>query len=419
MPDVLVGRLPVVTRDGRRLRAEYIELPPPQPFNETDVTLMWETVKASSVPLLSGISAQGRLDLADPSALRAEELEPEFLPAAHSAARALVAKWPQLESVQHVWRPLDVTAGREDERNTEKRAGIFPAITRQDGTRRPTSTSRIVPTGHLWRSNLLAAMAHEVLGRIDRVEADRVPSLAAPKLIKPFEAVARQARDHSGALERPLSTWPARATAAATAFGALLSGVAPTDGGRTFAPLCYLWRLYEAWVAVQVFAQLADDDRLTQSALSDRGPGDEWHAVFNGPKGRVILVAQPQISDHPESCDILAPTDLVSVSSPLQPDVVVAGEDKSLGTWDIDVYDAKKRTQAMTPGDVAEAASKYVWGIRHAQGGELAVRAVTVVTTIQAGPMFRSDSRIDSLCAMPSDPGTTDLGDLVCARLDL
>ena len=421
MPDVLVGWLPVVTRHGLGLRAEYLDLRPPEPFKKTDVSLMWKTLQASSAPLPARIGPQGRLDVADPSTLRAQGLEPEFLRTAHSTARALVAEWPQVEAVQHAWRPIDITAGREDERDTDKRAGVFPMIKRPDGTPRPTLSSRIVPTSQLWRSNQLAAMAREVLARIGRVDADRVPGLESPKLVAPFEAVARQAYDRRRTLERPLSTWPTRASAALTAFGALLSGVAPRDAGGTYAPLCHLWRLFEAWVALQVLDQLADDARLSLRKAPAKGSGDEWHAVFEGPNGRILVVAQPQVSRDPASCGILAPVGLFSVSSVLQPDLVVAMEDMHSGTWHVDVYDAKKRSQPMTSGDVAEAASKYVWGIRRkgSTADELAVRSVTIVTTGDGGSMFSpADSRIGSVCAMPSEPGVGELAGLLRERLD-
>ena len=417
MPDVLVGRLLVVTRDDRRLRAEYMDLPPPPPFEENDVSLMWEALRASAVPLPMGIRAQGRLDLADPSELRSEGLEPEFLPLAHSAARALVAEWPRVESVQHVWRPIDVTAGREDEPSTEKRAGLFPAIERQDGTRRPTSSSRILPSGHPWYSNQLAAMAREVLKRIDLVS-----DLKNPDLVAPFEVVARQAHDQWGAPERSLSTWPARASAALMAFGALLSDVAPTDAGSTSAPLCHLWRLYEAWLAVQMLRSLTNDDRLSQRALPEHGRGDDWHVVFDSPKGRIILVAQPEITKDAQSCEILEPAALFSVSSELRPDVLVAVENEASGTWQVEVYDAKKRTHAMTSGEVAEAASKYVWGIRRidpTRCDDLAVSAVTLVSTAKGGSMFSADARIGSLRAMPSGLGVAGLKEFVRARLNI
>ena len=420
MPDVLVGRLPVVTWDGRRLRAEYIDLPPPLPFRKGDVSLMWETLRSSPVPLPSGIGAQGRLDLADPAAWREKGLEPEFLPAAHRAARALAAEWPPIESIQHTWRPIDVTAGREDERSTEKRAGLFPAIELQDGTRRPTMSSRIVPSVELWRSNQLAAMAREVLDRIIAANKGCAPEFKTSELVAPFEVVARQAQGRASTPERPFSTWPPRASAALTAFGALLSDVAPSDAGITYAPLCHLWRLFESWVALQVYVQLADDRRLSLLDPPEQGRGDEWHAVFDRPEGQVIVVAQPQISDEPASCKILERAVLFSVSSILQPDVVVAIEDRHSQTWHIDVYDAKKHSRTMTPGGVAEAASKYVWGIRRKglTGHDLAVRAVTLITTREEeARMFSTASRIDTLCAMPSDFGVAGLGCLLRKRL--
>lgn len=414
MPDVLVGRLPVVTQVGHKLSAEYIDLFPPPPFGETDVSHMWEALKASSVPIPDGVHPQGRLEFADPSVLRSEGLEPEFLPLAHSAARALAVDWPQTESVRQVWRPIDVVGGREDERGTEKRAGIFPAVLRQDGKRRPASTSRIVPSERSWRSSLLAAHAREVLRRLGCLS-----NPIGHRILTPFQAIAERAHDPMGAPEQPLSTWPARASVALTALRALLSGIAQSDDGRASTPLCYLWRLYEAWVAVKMLNALATDDRLSQRVAPQRGRGDDWHAVFDGPKGQVILVAQPVITDEQNRAESLEPAAIFSVSSRLKPDVIVAVEDRDSGTWFVDVYDAKKRIQAMRSSDVAEAASKYVWGIRRidSQISNLVVRNATIVTTLDAGAMYSSDSRIDSLCAMPSESGPLALTERLQGRI--
>lgn len=414
-PDVLVGRLPVVTRCDRRLIAEYIDLLAPPPFEDSDVSQMWETLKDSPVPMPSGIYAQGRLDLADPSALRSEGIEPEFLPVAHSAARTLAVDWPHTESIQQVWRPIDVIGGREDERGTERRAGFFPAVVQQDGTIRPASTSRVVPAGHAWRSSLLATHAREVIQRLDR--------LSCPmnrRILAPFEMVAKQAHDPMGAPEQPLSTWPAKASAALTSLRALLSGVIETEEGRASAPLCSLWRLYEAWVAVQILSALVADDRLSQRSKPQRGHGDDWHVVFDGPKGRIILVAQPDISNDEGNAESLEPTAVFSVSSRLQPDAIVAVEDRVSGAWLVDVYDAKKRTHAMSSSDVAEAASKYVWGIRRVDPApmNLVVRNATIVTTLDAGAMYSVDSRIESLCAMPSGSGCAALAEKLRQRID-
>jgi hypothetical protein len=124
---------------------------------------------------------------------------------------------------------------------------------------------------------------------------------------------------------------------------------------------------------------------------------------------RVVLLAQAEIGKEPQDFDGLLPGGIRSVSSVLRPDVtmgVVAP--KGVGVF---VLDAKRRSAAtMDPRDAAEAASKYVWGIRlggsasEPDDGMVHVTRALLATTAVPPLMISAQARIVGLRVLPSLP---------------
>ncbi|MFA9432815.1 hypothetical protein [Egicoccus sp. AB-alg2] len=110
------------------------------------------------------------------------------------------------------------------------------------------------------------------------------------------------------------------------------------------------------------------------------------------------VVAQARFSANPDACAPLAHLGIFSISSVLRPDCVVVVEEDGIAPRVVAV-DAKKRQAAMDAGDVAEAASKYVWGLRRSSPGAVATVAVdrvVVAAPAGGGPMFdQTLSRIE------------------------
>jgi len=119
-PDLLVGRIDFVFRTNTgTVRVGSLNVKPPAPFLENDVDVMWSSVLASVIPLAElndhqGSAQAGELGNFNHSALI------WILEQVHAACLRILREWPQVESVESVWRPTGVVAGIEDLRETER-----------------------------------------------------------------------------------------------------------------------------------------------------------------------------------------------------------------------------------------------------------------------------------------------------------
>jgi hypothetical protein len=101
----------------------------------------------------------------------------------------------------------------------------------------------------------------------------------------------------------------------------------------------------------------------------------------------------------------------------LIPDVLLAATAPASQTARVTVFDAKKRgvTTAMSRADVAEASSKYLWGIRWDAGAQttdksvgvdpqvgFAVREVVILTSSTAPKMHSSKGKIRAIELRPN-----------------
>jgi hypothetical protein len=113
--------------------------------------------------------------------------------------------------------------------------------------------------------------------------------------------------------------------------------------------------------------------------------------------------------------DPLTNSSCVSLSATLIPDVAIVVSSTETERPVVTLLDAKKRTTttAMMPADVAEAASKYLWGIRwldeNASTSPFAVARVVVVSSAPAATMNSPLSLIESVELRPAFSSGNDL----------
>ncbi|MDA9293046.1 hypothetical protein N9Q18_01030 [bacterium] len=218
-----------------------------------------------------------------------------------------------------------------------------------------------------------------------------------------------------------MSSWPQTAISTYTMMKAVLSKTRDDQNDGLTTPLSDLWRVYEAWSVYQVLDVLRADPRVRALDAMGSAAGCEWFQQLEGPTGRIIAVAQPEISDDPDRCGPLMELGLVSITSVLEPDLLVVFENQADKSWMIDVYDAKKRRSSkrrprMSAGDVAEAASKYVWGLRMPSKLQPAVRTVSILSPETPEGMFDSASQIETFGLRPG-VGVDGLTNVVRNRL--
>lgn len=410
--DVLAGSVPLLHLQADGLGVAYLDVPPPSPLTLSDLREMWDVVADLNLPTPSALPAQGRLL---PGAVTpAATLLPEALDRAHAAARQLVAVWPLQEDESRIWRALELPGGREDLAGTDRRAARLPAQIDLRGRSLPIRSLRRVRRDRLWTSHELNRTAN-VLAELTAELVQGAEQRARAALLQPFYRVAELARSPVPTLDPPLSTWPVSALGCLREFRAALALVDATRSpeGAMRAPLCHLWRLYESWIAATCFKILDSDSRLTRTHDPDIVDGAQWFASWSSAEGfRVILFTQPEIGQNLQDFSGILPEGLRSTSSGLRPDVlicVVTPEERT----GILVLDAKRRSAlSMDSRDAAEAASKYVWGIRvggsasDPDAGSAHVTAVLLATTAVPPLMYSAQARITVIQVLPNRPET-------------
>jgi hypothetical protein len=407
--DLVVGSIPMAYMEGASLKIGYLDVPPPVPLTTDMLLLMWEEVASLGLEMPHGIALQGRLL---PGAFSpASALLTDVLDRAHASARVLLARWPREERESSLWRGLELPGGREDLHGTARVAGRLPAQPGPRGTLLPVRSLRRIPSHEEWRSHRLHTAAALLADRADRAMSG-VSSEARRLLQRPFLGVADMANPGGRRSDPPVSTWPDAARSCYRTILAALSvlDAIAADRNAPRAPLCHLWRLYEAWVAATCFRVL-DNAGMHQIFGPQRTSAGEWSTCWErSDGGRVAMVAQAQIGRHPETFDGVLPTGIRSVSSDLRPDVLicVVRPDNAVG---IVALDAKRRSASnMDARDASESASKYVWGLRvGAQNsgrdpGTAHVSATLLATTAAAPTMNEPASRIAPLRLLPDAP---------------
>lgn len=401
-PDVLVGRIDFVFRtDTGTVRVGSLNVKPPAPFLEDDVDVMWSSVLASVIPLAElndyqGSAQAGELGNFNHSALI------WMLEQVNAACLQILREWPQMESVESVWRPTGVVAGIEDLRETERGGSRFSPISVETGQRLPSMTARRVHASEDWSCHALSSASAELMRLMMRMSVD--DDFNFESVTHPLREVAWRAKPKNPVPDPPASSWPRSGRELFSLVRAALLGFGPDSSGATGPPMMDLWRLYETWLSVEVLEELS---RL----FGEPGRVDVAEAKFQAfcwrpdQGGRVHLIVEPSIEGSTDLGGILH-TDIYSCLGVLKPDVLlVITPLKSEAPQALVALDAKKRgVSGLTASELAEYGGKYIWNLRQAWGtNERTVQRVVMATPGKGLGVEYGESRLGSITLLPGE----------------
>lgn len=411
--DILAGTVPLVHFAGNILRVAWLDIPPPAPLTLEHLRVMWNQISMLGLPLPESVSAQGRL----PSG----RLNPKFhalldyLEKAHRLACELLADWPTVGVAETRWQYIELPLGREDLLRTSRAGGRFPGFTLNDRVL-PERSARRVGTSRAWTSSTLADAASRAVRALSPVLSSNDQHAG---VLAPFSEIARRSAASSSRTDPPLSSWPRRARALLEPLRALCAiAEATQDAPVMNAPLSYVWRLYEAWVASEVFRWLDARGDTVRSVMATQSRGVEWLRVWEMSGIKIVACAQLEVRARLHDLGGLLPDGVRSLTSVLKPDVAVFVLEDSQTT--MVVIDAKRRSaREMAADDIAEAASKYIWGLRLGEDDAtlIDVEAAIIATSAVPKPMFSASSRVVPVQTYPGL--TARLGEALEAALGL
>lgn len=368
MPDVFVGRLPVVywNQSEQRPQVADLHVPAPPPFAEHDEERMWRDVRESLLPIPQPLLAQGRATGGRVERINVDELELENLREALAAALSLLRKWPTTETTERIWRPIEARGGREDAFFTERFGQRLTGTRRGSGLALVDRTARRRAQMQHWGSAKLSSVSSALAATLHEHAAvsglDEGTTQYGSRLLRELALTARPA---VRAVDPPTSSWPPNARAT---YQAILRAFVDLQSNREDAargaPLCRLWLLYESWVAATTLRVLRE--LLGEPTRHPKTSPGEWAATWERAGRRVALLIQPVFGATPRRVMLESSTECRSLTSDLIPDVVVAVSTEGQERPTLSVIDAKKRgvSTAMSRADLAVAASKYLWGLR-------------------------------------------------------
>lgn len=413
--DVLAGSFPILCVEDGVPKVFWLEVDPPAPLTLDSLRTMWSDVLEAGVPVPQAVPAQGRLLTAD---LRPDhQLLVDIVHEAHAAVLRLLASWPRRAAISTRWQHVELPGGREDPVMTERLGGRMAGVSHPLHGTLPVRSARRVQTPSDWGFGQIATAAAslvEALLEADWLGADEERA----RLIRPFALLAERSEPTTQVSDPPMSTWPAparRAFELVAAATAAATTAAAHDSAVPRAPICFVWRLYEAWLATEGLRAIDESPEATRTSLSIAVEGAEWIASWALPNDRrAYLCAQLHVTDAPATLGGVLPQDFRSVTSELIPDLAlfVTGGDQ----MELTVFDAKQRSAfAMTARDCAEAASKYAWGLRVRGTSDRATRAdgapevpgrhpdqVWIATTAYPPTMYAPQSNIGAVRVDPA-----------------
>jgi hypothetical protein len=415
--DMVAGAVPLIYLHEGRPQVAWLEIPPPPPLTFSDLKLMWKQVGDAGLPMPDSVPVQGRLPSG--SLDLHEQLLVDYLETAHELARGVLSNWPRLRASRTRWQHIELPGGREDPVLTARQGARYPGLKTPRGDL-PARSARRIGADPAWTSQTLAHAASRAVRHLR--DAEWLGTAEERRAVeRPFLDVAARAAGDPARQDPPLSSWPTQARQLLElllAIGAIASATA--DQSATNAPLCYMWRLYEAWIASEVLRGFDQRHEAIRTSLSTGREGCEWLATWDVPSGEVIVCSQLRVGGALANPGSRLPVGIRSNTSALIPDVSVffVGVER----FSYVVIDAKRRSSiSMAPDDVAEAASKYVWGLRiEPSGGEeprIDIDRAIIATTASAPTMFSEAGRIEALTVRPGL--NTSLADRLAAALGI
>jgi len=367
------GQLPLPWVDRYGPHLSTLEVPPPFPFNGSDVATMWRArnrLVSKRRPPTSGEAEWSRLRV-----LVGDRVDWSALEAAVVTAGALLNAWPTRPAPAVTWLPVDRAGGRVLVGMTERAARSH----RMPGAapRTPAVTARRTSVPRDRTLHALTAVA-ALLG--ERILA--VPVLAAEpdlrdRLAGLFRRVASRSDPDRPVADPPPSAWPSPMSGAYSTCVRALATVRDLGPGNQSAPLSELWELYEVWTAQTVLGAI-------ESVL---GPGGvtSGSRIGRWTDGSALIELHYQARIPASgSVEILGEKYSAAVGD-LIPDLLLVRRDG--GVNNALVLDAKKRSSEMASDDLTANASKYLWGIRRSDSpGTVPVLACAVMLAPLGGP---------------------------------
>jgi hypothetical protein len=407
--DVLVGRIPILHRaqEGRLTDVTCLNISPPAPFAGNGVEAMWtdlgdNTWRQALRPMVSPFGA-----VPGGSVIRSTSgIELPKLSKARRLAVGMCNSWPSIEDRETVWRPLEVRGGRVDVRATERGGHKASGGLHTNTQLIPERVARVRAIERPWSGRMLSVVAEELAARTEPLEA----SLGL--VSTPFRKLGQRAAQGGHNQHTSIASWPNSAQAV---YHACLNALAEVINVGSVegdpAPMCELWRLYETWIGWCVLQALESRFGPPTVKLNRGSRGASLRASWSKPFSIDVLLQQ---TIGARSVRLTATTDeIISVSSDLRPDVMIVlgiGPERRANLL---VIDAKKRSvhTSMDAWELAEAGSKYVWGIRTNHRDQRPVSRAIIATTGPAAILHDPEhAQIKAITLLPTlDRGQLEL----------
>lgn len=391
------GEIPLVAiSDHGRITVQKLNVPPPPPFDLSDVASMWEA--RNRLDLRRRAPTSGLADWSSLNLTPSQRAQLLHLPNALQSAERLLGRWPRQPLRRSASRPTDLPGGRVDLQETFRRA-LRLGLASVGGRQLPVSSVRSFG-GQVDRECLSVSAIAEVL----RFSADKVlndtpwvgPELRA-RMLRPLALIARRAESAANTVDEPPSTWPNLMRRFYSDAAVALSEIHVSGSGVDSAPLSELWELYEAWVTDRVLAALI-------AALGEPDQGEHEASLLGRwlVEGSVVeMHRQLNVPAKPGRCVTVCGADLHAVIGDLTPDIVLVATRQA--EVRLLVVDPKKRG-FLDSGAVSAEASKYLWGMR----GSAVLDSVVLVGPVGGAASARPEGLAWCVKAHPADSGLWD-----------
>lgn len=400
--DYLVGDIPVLFVSLRSESLKLLHLPPPPPFTRALLSQMQERV-LEKLGTVYGHEALGYQESSvGLTKAHGQDVHVKFLDQVVKLGVPFLGGWPRRPADDLKWKRSEVGGGREDFRETVRNPHISRFSIGLNGLTLPERTARRAAGAEPWTSSLLSFAAAELSQRVAH-HYSNVNSRSIP-LTSVLNAIAQRAMPDSREPSPPIPTWP---SVALHLYIAIRQATAVFDrdsyGESEYAPTVLLWRLYEHWIGAELLPSMAESPDLVIA----RGYGFDWHATWTESGLKCSLLAQPHIGAARRTFGGALFSPIKSITSSLVPDYLLQTYDGSaIETIAIDCK--RRRPDGLDARDIAEAGSKYVWGLIVGDGAGRRLDRVSILTSsIRPPEMNDRESLIKATRALPSDEAST------------
>ena len=206
LPDVPVGKVPIVSRHPTTGTVEVapLRIPAPAPFNDAAIDLMWQSLVGLPHAVRDSVRRSGYWEAEGEATPSESDLYIPALPAVLGEAVHLLHNWPQREAQTTFVRPVDIPGGREDARATTRRIDQMRSI-RLEGRVAPQMSIRRVADTTPWQLGAVSLVSFEAGRRLQALGADHELATA---LVPSVLSIAQRAQPTARVTDPPASSWP-------------------------------------------------------------------------------------------------------------------------------------------------------------------------------------------------------------------